>query len=133
MNSNYSAGAGPWALPADPVTAAGVDHIRLVYDYLNAGDFDACASLLHDDVEFELPGRPTARGRTAVLHAHRTDTALTTRHEIDRIVAHDHCVVAVGRIVGPGTEESSLRFIDCFGIADDAMVRSCTRYYHTTP
>lgn len=133
MNSNYSAGTGPCGLPADPVTAAGVDHVRLVYDYLDAGDLDACASLLHVDVEFGLPGRPPARGRTAVLHAHRSDVALTTRHEIDRIVAHDHCVVAVGRRLDSGTGESCLRFVDVFSIADDAMVRSCTRYYHTTP
>ncbi|WP_406725056.1 nuclear transport factor 2 family protein [Streptomyces sp. GD-15H] len=133
MNSNYYAGAEPRGLPADLVTAAGVDHVRLVYDYLNAGDLDACASLLHDEVEFELPGQPPARGRTAVLHAHRVDVALTTRHEIDHIVAHDHSVVAVGRRIVPGADERGLRFVDFFTIADDAMVRACTRYYHTTP
>jgi hypothetical protein len=88
---------------------------------------------LHGDVELELPGRPTVRGRTAVLHAHRVDAALAARHEIDRVVARDHCVVAVGRRIVPGADERCLRFVDFFTIADDAMVRASTRYYHTTP
>ncbi|MFJ2420660.1 nuclear transport factor 2 family protein [Streptomyces brevispora] len=133
MNSNYDAGSGLLGPPDDLVTAAGVDHVRLVYDYLNAGDLDAYASLLHDEVEFELPGRPLARGRTEVLHAHRADVERTTRHEIDRVVAHDHWVIAAGRRIVPGVDESCLRFVDFFGIADDSMVRTCTRYYHTTP
>ncbi|MET4926013.1 nuclear transport factor 2 family protein [Streptomyces sp. PSRA5] len=132
MNSDDYACTEPQR-PADLITAAGIDHVRLVYDYLNAGDLDACASLLHDDVEFELPGLPPARGRTAVLHAHREATTPATRHEIDRVVAHDHSVVAVGRRIVPGTGGTSLRFVDFFSIADDTMVRACTRYYHTTP
>ncbi|MFC5076087.1 hypothetical protein ACFPN0_31860 [Kitasatospora cinereorecta] len=72
-------------------------------------------------------------GRTAVLDAQRVDASPATRLEIDRIVAHDHSVVAVGRRVVPGAEPRCLRFVDFFSIADDAMVRACTRYYHTAP
>ncbi|EST38313.1 hypothetical protein N566_08115 [Streptomycetaceae bacterium MP113-05] len=132
MNSNHHVCTGPQG-PTDLITAAGIDHVRLVYDYLNAGDLDACASLLHDDVEYELPGRPPVRGRPAVLHVHREDATFTTRHEIDRVVAHDHSVVAVGRRVLPASDEEPLRFVDFFSIADDALVRACTRYYHTAP
>lgn len=117
----------------DMVTAAGTDHVRLVYDYLDAGDLDACASLLHDHVELELPGVLTARGRSAVLHAHRDHTAPRTRHEIDRVVAHDRSVVAAGRRITSGAEDACLRFVDFFRIAEDGTVRACTRYYHTVP
>ncbi|THA59937.1 nuclear transport factor 2 family protein [Streptomyces sp. A0958] len=118
---------------SDLVTAAGTDHVRLVYDYLDADDLDACASLLHDRVELELPGVPTARGRTAVPRAHRDHTGPHTRHEIDRVVAHDRSIVTVGRRITSGTEDTCLRFVDFFRIADDGMVESCTRYYHTEP
>ncbi|MGW0854211.1 nuclear transport factor 2 family protein [Streptomyces sp. NPDC002690] len=117
----------------DLVTAAGTDHVRLVYDYLDAGDLDACGSLLHDRVELELPGVPTARGRTAVLHAHRDHNGSHTRHEIDRVVARDRSIVAAGRRITSGKEDLSLRFVDFFRIAGDGMVESCTRYYHAEP
>ncbi|MFF4173915.1 nuclear transport factor 2 family protein [Streptomyces sp. NPDC001744] len=119
--------------PVDLVTAAGVDHVRLVYDYLDAGDLDSCASLLHDGVVFELPGMPPVRGRTAVLRARLGHTAPSGRHEIDRVVAQDRSVVATGRCVGPGAGGRELRFVDLFSITDDGMVRACTRYYHVTP
>lgn len=118
---------------SDLVTAAGTDHVRLVYDYLDAGDLDACGSLLHDRVELELPGVPVARGRTAVLRAHRDHAGSATRHEIDRVVARDRSIVAAGRRITSGTEGVSLRFVDFFRIAGDGMVESCTRYYHTEP
>ncbi|MEU1279287.1 nuclear transport factor 2 family protein [Streptomyces sp. NPDC005805] len=128
-----TATAGPWG-PVDLVTAAGIDHVRLVYDYLDAGDLDSCASLLHDRVVFELPGMDPVQGRTAVLQAHRRHADPTARHEIDRVIAQDRSVVAAGRRVlpdaAPGREQ---RFVDFFSIADDGMVRGCTRYYHLAP
>lgn len=132
MHTDAWASTGPNTV-GDLVTAAGTDHVRLVYDYLDAGDLDACASLLHDRVELELPGVPTARGRAAVLRAHRDHTGPRTRHEIDRVVAHDRSIVAAGRRITPGPEDTCLRFVDLFRIADDGMVESCTRYYHTEP
>lgn len=129
MHTDAWTSTGPNTV-SDLVTAAGTDHVRLVYDYLDAGDLDACGSLLHDHVELELPGAPTARGRTAVLRAHRDHTGPRTRHEIDRVVAHDRSVVAAGRRITPG---ACLRFVDLFHIAEDGMVKSCTRYYHAEP
>ncbi|TXS52352.1 nuclear transport factor 2 family protein [Streptomyces sp. t39] len=117
----------------DLVTAAGIDHVRLVYDYLDAGDPDACASLLHDRVVFELPGLAPAHGRAAVLEAHLRHTRPAVRHEIDRVVAQDRSVVAAGRRVVPGRDAPEQRFVDVFTIADDGMVSGCTRYYHLAP
>ncbi|MGZ2359617.1 nuclear transport factor 2 family protein [Streptomyces sp. 372A] len=117
----------------DLVTAAGTDHVRLVYEYLDAGDLDACASLLHDDVTLDLPGAPTAHGRTAFLHAHRHHLGAPARHEIDHVVAHARSVVAAGRRFGPGADDPCVRFVDFFRIAEDGMVESCVRYYHVLP
>ncbi|MCZ0978354.1 nuclear transport factor 2 family protein [Streptomyces diastatochromogenes] len=119
--------------PADLVTAVGIDHVRLVYDYLDAGDLDSCASLLHDGVVLELPGLPPLRGRAAVLHTRLGCPAPRVRHAIDRVVGQDRSVIATGRHVVPGTEGDDLRFVDVFTIADDGMVLSCTRYHHVAP
>ncbi|MFF0508720.1 nuclear transport factor 2 family protein [Streptomyces fimicarius] len=117
----------------DLVTAAGADHVRLVYDYLDAGDLDACASLLHDDVALDLPGGPVTRGRTAFVHAHRDHLGSPARHEIAHVVARARTVVAAGRRIGPGDDSAGVRFVDFFRIAADGMVESCTRYYHAEP
>ncbi|MFG2570772.1 nuclear transport factor 2 family protein [Streptomyces sp. NPDC048567] len=117
----------------DLVTAAGTDHVRLVYEYLDAGDLDACASLLHDHVALDLPGAPTAHGRTAFLHAQRDHLGTPARHEIDQVVAHSRNVVAAGRRLGAGADDTGVRFVDVFRIAEDGMVESCTRYYHAVP
>lgn len=120
--------------PADDlVTAAGTDHVRLVYDYLDAGDLDACASLLHEHVGLDLPGAPPARGRTAFLRTHRDHLGAPARHEIDHVVARDRTVVVSGRRVGTDPDGTTARFVDVFRIAADGMVESCTRYYHAEP
>ncbi|MFC8538549.1 nuclear transport factor 2 family protein [Streptomyces sp. NPDC057249] len=121
--------SGAPSIGGDLVTAAGTDHVRLVYAYLDAGDLDACASLLHDHVALELPGAPTAHGRTAFLHA----LGSPARHEIDHVVAHARNVVAAGRRFAPGADDTCVRFVDLFRIAEDGMVESCTRYYHALP
>ncbi|MFE5210097.1 nuclear transport factor 2 family protein [Streptomyces sp. NPDC056600] len=117
----------------DLITAAGVDHVRLVYDYLDAGDADSCASLMHEYVVLELPGMPPVHGRAEVVRAHLCHGAARARHEIDHLVAADRSVVAEGRRVVPGSHHPCTRFVDVFRIADDGMVSECTRYYHTAP
>ncbi|MER8041388.1 nuclear transport factor 2 family protein [Streptomyces sp. NPDC094032] len=140
MNSEDGTRAG-WADgtgAVDLVTAAGIDHVRLVYDYLDAGDLDGCASLLHDAVVFELPGLPPARGRSEAVRAHVGHVLPTARHEVEQLVARDRTVIATGRRVPappaatvPGSADH--RFVDVFTIAPDGMVRACVRYYHAAP
>ncbi|WP_017240614.1 nuclear transport factor 2 family protein [Streptomyces sp. SS] len=121
----------------DLVTAAGIDHIRLVYDYLDAGDLDGCASLLHDAVIFELPGQPPARGRSEAVRAHVRHVLPAARHEVDHLLARDRTVIATGRRVPAPTaavpDTADHRFVDVFTIAPDGMVRTCVRYYHAAP
>ncbi|TRV74368.1 nuclear transport factor 2 family protein [Streptomyces sp. 130] len=132
MHTDAWTGSAPYT-GGDLVTAAGTDHVRLVYEYLDAGDLDACASLLHGHVALDLPGAPTAHGRAAFVHAHRDHLGAPARHEIDHVVAHARKVVAEGRRFGQGTGDTCVRFVDFFGIAEDGMVESCVRYYHALP
>ncbi|MFI8369928.1 nuclear transport factor 2 family protein [Streptomyces sp. NPDC085466] len=115
------------------MTAAGIDHVRLVYDYLDAGDLDGCGSLLHDAMVLELPGQPAARGRTAALRAHVLHALPGARHVVDRVVAQNRAVIATGRRVASGSTAADQRFVDVFTIADDGLLRTCVRYFHATP
>ncbi|NEC67134.1 nuclear transport factor 2 family protein [Streptomyces sp. SID9727] len=132
MHTDAWTSSAPYA-GGDLVTAAGADHVRLVYEYLDAGDLDGCASLLHDRIALDLPGAPTAHGRIAFLHAHRDHLGPPARHVIDHVVAHARNVVAAGRRFGPGADDACVRFVDFFRIAEDGMVESCVRYYHALP
>lgn len=48
-------------------------------------------------------------------------------------MAQDRNVVAAGRRVVPEADGQDQRFVDFFSIADDGMVRGCTRYHHLPP
>ncbi|MFD3694550.1 nuclear transport factor 2 family protein [Streptomyces sp. NPDC058646] len=97
-------------LPPSPVvTDSGVDHVRLAYDYLDAGDLDGYSSLLH-------------AGHLGVAELERP--APGARHHITRIVAEGDCVVAMGRL-SPQQRE----FVDVFTLSAEGMLRACRRYW----
>ncbi|WP_369198703.1 nuclear transport factor 2 family protein [Streptomyces djakartensis] len=94
------------------ITDSGVDHVRLAYDYLDAGDIDGYGSLLDAGAlgaELERPRPPGAR------------------HLITRIVADGTCVVAMGRLTPQQRE-----FVDVFTLSAQGMLRTCHRYYAAT-
>ncbi|MBT2454729.1 nuclear transport factor 2 family protein [Streptomyces sp. ISL-86] len=100
--------------PSPVVTGSGVDHVRLAYDYLDAGDLDGYGSLLHSGgalgADLEHPRAPG------------------TRHHIVRIVADGDCVVAIGHLA-PQQQE----FVDVFTLSAEGMLRACRRYYGPAP
>ncbi|KQX54739.1 hypothetical protein ASE09_32240 [Streptomyces sp. Root66D1] len=108
------------------VTAAGVDHVRLAYHYLDDGDVDGFGSLLHEDVELRRPDAPPGQGRAEVLRMHREGLVPPARHTLDRIVAEGDSVVVMGRV-------GELPFVDVFTLSPEAMLRGCRRYYHVAP
>ncbi|MDV9190373.1 nuclear transport factor 2 family protein [Streptomyces sp. SR27] len=108
------------------VTAAGVDHVRLAYLYLDDGDVDGFGSLLHEDVELRRPDAPPGQGRAEVLRMHREGLVPPARHTLDRIVAEGDSVVVMGRV-------GELPFVDVFTLSPEAMLRGCRRYYHVAP
>ncbi|MFH8800961.1 nuclear transport factor 2 family protein [Streptomyces sp. NPDC017936] len=120
------------------VTAAGVDHVRLSYHYLDTGDIDGYASLLADDVHVARPDAPHRTGREAVLRLHQDAIIGPGTHHIDDIVADGHSVVVTGRLTpltpaGADGGSGDLEFVDWFTLSDDSMLRGYRRYYFTAP
>ncbi|MDG9718415.1 nuclear transport factor 2 family protein [Streptomyces sp. DH24] len=98
--------------PSRVVTESGVDHVRLAYEYLDAGDVDGYGSLLDTDAL----GTGLERCRPPGI-----------RHLITRIVADGYCVVVMGRLAPQHRE-----FVDVFTLSAEGMLRSCRRYYADT-
>ncbi|MEU5366174.1 nuclear transport factor 2 family protein [Streptomyces sp. NPDC005925] len=96
-------------IPSRVITESGVDHVRLAYDYLDAGDADGYGSLLDTDALGTELGWPRPPG---------------IRHLISRIVADGDCVVVMGRLAPQHRE-----FVDVFTLSAEGMLRSCRRYY----
>jgi hypothetical protein len=57
--------------PSAAITAAGLDHVRLAYHYLDAGELDAYTSMLDEDMRLYGVGTNPAHGRTAAVRAAR--------------------------------------------------------------
>ncbi|MER7621824.1 nuclear transport factor 2 family protein [Streptomyces sp. NPDC126503] len=114
----------------DLLTAAGADHVRLLYDYLDAGDPDGCGSLLHEAVVVEFPGRPPARGRTEALRAHALPRV---RHAVDRLTARDRTVTVTGRRIPADGTAREQGFVDVFTVGDDGLLRTWTRSFTAVP
>ncbi|MFI8104835.1 nuclear transport factor 2 family protein [Streptomyces sp. NPDC086023] len=112
--------------PSRIVTAAGVDHVRLSYHYLDSGDLDGYGSLLHEQVELDRPDAPSGHGRAEVVRLHRDGLVPAARHLIHRIVAEGDRVVVMG---STGRSE----FVDVFTLSAEAMLRGCRRYYFAPP
>ncbi|HEX7306434.1 nuclear transport factor 2 family protein [Lentzea sp.] len=119
--------------PSAATLAAGVDHVRLSYLYLDAGDLDAYASLLHEDMQVRHPGAPTGHGREAALRLAGTRGT----HELFKVIAEGHCVVAVGHYSPPGTapphDGGEFDFADFFTLSDDSLLLSRRRFYYLPP
>ncbi|GAA4430650.1 nuclear transport factor 2 family protein [Actinokineospora soli] len=97
----------PWSTAA---TAAGVDHVRLSYLYLDEDDPDAFASLLHADVRID---RPDCRGG---------------RHALDKVIADGDCVAVVGRY-SCRSGGQDMPFADVFTLSAEGLLLGCRRYY----
>ncbi|HWO58789.1 MAG TPA: nuclear transport factor 2 family protein [Umezawaea sp.] len=123
----------PGAPPSAASVAAGVDHVRLSYFYQDAGDLDAYASLLHEDVQLNQPGNSTGHGRAEAVKL--LDVA--GRHELYKVVAEGDCVVAVGRYSSPTAPRrhglAEFDFADFFTLSDDALLLSRRRFYYLPP
>lgn len=110
-------------------TAAGADHVRLSYEYLDAGEFDAYGSLLHEDVQVWGLGDLPAHGRAAAVARARA-AGPPGHHQVHRVVAGGDCVVAIGRYVVPATTTApaDVEFADVFTLSDDALLLGQRRF-----
>lgn len=116
--------------PSAATLAAGVDHVRLSYLYLDEGDLDAYASLLHEDVQVRTPGAPACHGRADAVRL-----AITTRgrHELFKVIGEGYCVVAVGHYSPSGAVSREFDFADFFTLSDDSLLLSRRRFYYLQP
>jgi hypothetical protein len=123
--------------------AAGLDHVRLSYHYLDRGDFDAYGSLLDEDVQVSRPDAPHGAGRDAVVRLHSEIAGPTVRHEIFKVVAQGDCVAVMGRCTALshpsaaqgalGRTLSGVDFADFFTLSDQGMVMGYRRFYFVPP
>jgi hypothetical protein len=124
-------------VPSRAVTACGVEHVYLSYCYLECDDIDGYGSLLDDDVVLDRPDTPPGRGRNEVVRMLLDGVIPQARHSLEKVLAHDDCVVVVGRL----SQESGLftpavdraAFVDVFTLSETGMLRGCRRYYFTPP
>ncbi|MDX3852321.1 nuclear transport factor 2 family protein [Streptomyces sp. AK02-01A] len=124
--------------PSPAVTAAGIDHVRLMYHYLDTGDIDAIGSLLDENAQVKRPDVPYGHGREEVVRLHAEIVGPTDNHHIYKIIADGYCVVATGRFTESGSsrEEQGPReaeFADFFTLTDEGMLLGYRRFYFVAP
>jgi ketosteroid isomerase-like protein len=123
--------------PSRAVTASGIDHVQLSYEYMECGDIDGYGSLLDDDVVLDRPDAPLGHGRDKVVRMLTDRVIPPARHELEHVIADGDHVVVVGRLsqgAGPFTaalEQGS--FVDIFTLSETGMLRGCRRYYYSPP
>ncbi len=121
------------------VTAAGIDHVRLWYHYLDTGDLDACGSLLDENAQLSRPDAPPSHGRDQVVQRQAELSSCKGGHRIYKIVATEETVAVMGSYAPPpgaapsraGVEE--IEFADFFTLTDKGLLLTCRRYYFVAP
>ncbi|HEX6355792.1 nuclear transport factor 2 family protein [Actinophytocola sp.] len=113
--------------PSAATTAAGVDHVRLAYDYIDAGEFDAYSSLLDENMQLRGLGPEPAHGRGDVVRSVQELAGPPGWHELYKIIASGECVVAIGRYV-PAEATSDVEFADAFVLSEDGLLLSQRRF-----
>jgi hypothetical protein len=115
------------------VTAMGVEHVRLSYDYLDRGDADGYASLLDPGMVLDEPGRERVRGRGAVAGPRRLRGSGT--HDVQDVFAADGRVTAIGRFrgrAGVGADDE-VDFADVFTLSEHGLLLRQRCFYFIHP
>jgi hypothetical protein len=116
--------AGSTLPPSAAVTAAGVDHVRLLYDYLDAGELDGYASLTDEDVQLRGLGPRDTDSRDDALEMFRSWPPGT--HVVRLIAPTDDGVTVVGRYTGPA---ATVDFADVFTLSACGLISSHRRIH----
>ncbi|GAA3416426.1 nuclear transport factor 2 family protein [Streptosporangium vulgare] len=109
--------------------AVAVDHARLSYDYLNAGDVDAYASLFEKDVVVRRPDL-TVRGRAA-LERCQDGRAAHCHYTVTTVIASEEHVVVIGVLTGETAEE--VEFADVFTFSEQGLFTTQQSFFFGTP
>jgi ketosteroid isomerase-like protein len=118
--------------PITPVTAMGIEHVRLSYLYLDRGDIDGYLSLLHADFSLLMPGESEIHGRDRVGAFQAQPAQLAADHLIHHVIGSGDRVAVEGRYVsGEGGE--GVDFTEVFSLSEEGLLRSRKRYYFIAP
>ncbi|QFZ21605.1 nuclear transport factor 2 family protein [Saccharothrix syringae] len=111
--------------PGAAVTAVGVEHVRLSYEYLDRSDIDGYGSLFDADAVLHRPGEQEVRGR-AEIEAYQARRHQVDRHHVDDVIAAEGRVAVIGRLVGTGGE---VGFADFFLLSEHGLLRSQRTFF----
>ncbi len=111
------------------LTVAAINHVRLVYEYLNARDLDGLGSLYAPDLVRLVPHRDPIVGRAALSRFHQEDKAFSgVRHRVRDVLAHGRRLAVRGVMVGGECPE--MKFADLFVVGTDALIVEHESYFH---
>ena len=119
------AGSTPSVPPSAAVMAYGVDHVRLVYAYLDAGELDGYASLIHTHARLRGVGPHDTDSRDDAVRVLRGLPAGT--HELWTVEPGDQTVTVTGRYVAA---TGTVHFADVFTLSDCGLIDS---HHRVTP
>lgn len=124
---------GSWGGPLiTPVTAMGIEHVRLSYLYLNRGDIDGYLSLLHVDMSLSLPGATEIRGRERIGAFQARPESADVDHLIHHVIGSGDRIAVEGRFLFRGNREG-VDFTEVFALSEEGLLRSQKRYYFVAP
>jgi hypothetical protein len=119
---------------ATGLTAAGFDHVRLSYHYLDIADIDGYGSILDIDAVLHAPGMPPVRGRRQIekFQQLRIGVAGAGRHELEHVFGNNRRIAAVGQYFTTDEDghEGSIEFADLFTIAPNGLIGSQKTYLY---
>ena len=113
-------------------TAAGLDHVRLSYHYLDIADIDGYGSLFDVDAVLHAPGMSPVRGRRQIEKFQQLRMTGSGRHELEHVFGTSGRIAAVGRYFTTDEDgrEGSIEFADLFTIAPNGLVASQKTYLY---
>ncbi|MEU3416441.1 nuclear transport factor 2 family protein [Streptomyces sp. NPDC006658] len=122
--------------PFAGVTAAGVDHVRLQYEYLAARDIDGYLSLLDRDMSVDGPPGSRTCGREAVGALRGRQLAGGSMScTVSQVVASGSTVAAIGRYRGDALHGRwvEAEFCEVFTLAPSGLLLSQKTFYRGDP
>lgn len=122
--------------PSAALTAAGVDHVRLSYHYLDSHDVEGYLSLLSEKVQIRYPGAVFMRGHEQAASFHRAQSRMQGTHTLYQVFGQASHVVAIGRLVRAPSlctvrgEPTDVDFADVFVLDADGLILEQRRFLH---
>lgn len=112
------------------VSAIGLDHARLCYDYLNCGDIDGYTSLFDADAVVRRPDAAPIHGRAALERSrHRQG-----RYLVRTAFSASGWVATTGSFVAEDhPERRNVEFADIFTVGDSGLLIAQSTYYFVPP